>query len=359
MCKATLTYHCYGENPMSDLLCDRVERRRFRQRHAAWLVAAALLAAIVAGVVFASQGTADPTEANGPEPHAVVVANSAIIVFREGLEAVLILAAVLAPLLGTQRRFRRPVALGALVAFAASVGTWFVAQAILGQFSEHADQLQAITGLIAVAVLLVIMNWFLHRVYWTKWIGSRTAQRKRALARGAEAGFIGAQVLGLVALGFSSVYREGFEVVLFLQSLQLRAGTATVLEGVGIGLAGTLAVGVVTFALQRKLPYKRMLVFTGILLGVVLVVMVGGSARTLQDVGWISTTPIGVSFPDWWARWLEVVPTWETVGAQAFAAALVVGSYYAAEWLKVRAPRRRGEEPAVRTSAPELVESGP
>ena len=119
------------------------------------------------------------------------------------------------------------------------------------------------------------MNWFFHKVYWTKWIGKRNAQRKR-VARAAAASSA-AQVLGLVALGFSSVYREGFEVVLFLQSLQLQAGTATVLEGVAIGLAGTAAVGAATFFLQQKLPYKRMLVVTGVMLGVVLVVMVGGS----------------------------------------------------------------------------------
>jgi high-affinity iron transporter len=201
-----------------------------------------------------------------------------------------------------------------------------------------------VTGLIAIAVLLVVMNWFFHKVYWTTWIGKRNAQRKRVLA----GGFVGGQVLGLVALGFSSVYREGFEVVLFLQNLQLQAGSATVLEGVSIGLAATVAVGVATFVLQRKLPYKRMLVVTGVLLGLVLVVMVGGSARTLQQVGWLSTTPIGVRFPGWWARWFELVPTWETVGAQALAALAVVGSYFAAEWLKERRPHRRSEEPAVR-----------
>jgi high-affinity iron transporter len=124
------------------------------------------------------------------------------------------------------------------------------------------------------------------------------------------------------------------------------------MEGVALGLAGTAAVGAATFFLQRKLPYRRMLVLTGILLGVVLVVMVGGSARTLQDVGWLSSTPVGVRFPDWWARWFEVVPTWETLGAQLLAAMLVVGSYLAAEYAKVRAPRRRGEQPAVRTTEP-------
>jgi high-affinity iron transporter len=336
-----------------ELFCETVKSRRWWQTWGAWIFASAIVATVVASVVYASQGTPDPTDATAPEPHAVIVANSAIIVFREGLEAVLILAAVMAPMLGARDRLRRPVAAGAALGFAAAVGTWFVAQAILSQFSQYGDRLQAVTGLLAIAVLLVVMNWFFHKVYWTKWIGSRNAQRKRALAR-AETGFLSAQLLGLLALGVTSVYREGFEVVLFLQSLQLKAGTTTVLEGVALGLAGTAAVGFATFFLQRKLPYRRMLVFTGVLLGVVLVVMVGGSARTLQDVGWLSRTPIGVQFPDWWARWFEVVPTWETLGAQLLAAGLVVGSYFLAEYVKVRAPRRRGENPAVRASEPSV-----
>jgi len=333
---------------MDENFCDDVKARRFAQRYGVWIFATAILGTLIGGVIYASQGTPDPTESAVGTSHAVIVANSAIIVFREGLEAVLIFAAVTASMLGAQRGLRRPVAAGAGVAFAATVATWFLAQAILGQFSRYADQLQAITGLIAIAVLLVVMNWFFHKVYWTKWIGKRNAQRKRALA----GGIIGGQVVGLLLLGFSSVYREGFEVVLFLQTLQLQAGTATVLEGVAIGLAATVAVGVAMFFLQQKLPYKRMLVVTGVMLGVVLVVMVGGSARTLQDVGWLSTTPVGVQFPDWWARWFEVVPTWETIGAQAVAATLVIGSYFAAEWLKVRRPRRQGAPQAVRPVAP-------
>ena len=119
----------------------------------------------------------------------------------------------------------------------------------------------------------------------------RQAQRpaQAALARSAEGGFLAGQASALVLLGFSSVYREGFEVVLFLQTLQLQAGTPAVLEGVAIGLAGTIAVGVVTFFLQQKLPYRRMLVVTG-----------HPSRRRahrhgrrqrppLQDLGWIPT----------------------------------------------------------------------
>jgi high-affinity iron transporter len=317
-----------------ELFCDDVERRRFWQARGIWIFAGAIVATLVGGVIYASRGSADPTAATASQSHAVVVANSAIIVFREGLEAVLIFAAVTASLKG----MRRPVAAGVAVAFAATVATWFLFQGILGQFgASYADELQAVTGLIAIAVLLVVMNWFFHKIYWTKWIGRHNAQRKRVLA----GGFLGGQLLGLVALGFTSVYREGFEIVLFLQNLQLAAGTGTVLEGVAIGLAGTAAVGVATFLLQQKLPYKRMLVVTGVLLGVVLVVMVGGSARTLQDVGWLSSTSIGVEFPGWWGRWFEVVPTWETVGAQCLAALVIVGSYFAAEYLKVRRPTAR------------------
>jgi high-affinity iron transporter len=344
MCKAPLT-GLLGCPPVDDMVfCEDVKQRRFFQTWGVWIFAGAVVATLVGGLIYAAQGPADPTEAAQGTSHAVIVANSAIIVFREGLEAVLIFAAVTASLRG----LRKPVAAGVAVAFAATVATWFLAQAILGQFSRYGDQLQAITGLLAIAVLLVVMNWFFHKVYWTKWIGRHNAQRKRVLA----GGFVGGQVLGLVALGFTSVYREGFEVVLFLQNLQLQAGTGTVLEGVAIGLAGTAAVGLVTFFLQQKLPYKKMLVVTGVMLGVVLVVMTGGSARTLQDLGWLSTTPIGVRFPDWWARWFEVVPTWETVGAQALAAVVVVGSYFAAEHLKVRRPSRGGEQPAVRTAVP-------
>jgi high-affinity iron transporter len=320
---------------------------------AVWLLAGFTAMAVIAGIaVVAQSGSPDPTEATVQQAHAVVVVNSAVIVFREGLEAILIFAAVTAALLGAQSRLRRPVAVGAAVAFAATVATWFVAQAILAQFSAYEDELLALTGLLAIVVLLVIMNWFFHKLYWTRWIAKRNDQRRRALARSAERGLLSGQVAGLVLLGFSSVYREGFEVVLFLQNLQLRAGTATVLEGVAIGLAGTAAVGIVTFFLAQKLPYRRLLVTTGVMLGAVLVVMVGGSARTLQDLGWIPTTPLGVGFPDWLARWFEVVPTYETLTAQALAVILVLGSYLAARHVKVVRPRSRGEQPAFRPDAP-------
>jgi high-affinity iron transporter len=177
-----------------------------------------------------------------------------------------------------------------------------------------------------------------------------------------EAGSVGVQrtILGLVLLGFTSVYREGFEVVLFLQNLRLRYGSGVVLEGVVLGLLLVGAIGWLTFGLQSKLPYKRMLVATGVMLGVVLLVMVGESVQELQQAGWIGTTPIGVAIPGWMGLWFAVFPNVQTIVAQVVAAVLVVGSYFLAEELRVRRPRRRGmevggvAEVTERPSAPEV-----
>jgi high-affinity iron transporter len=318
------------------------------RRTAWWTAGLAILAGLVYLMATARTGPVDPTEAQEHQSHATVVANSAIIVFREGLEAVLIFAAVIASFLGANKARRRPVVLGAACAFGASVVTWFLVQALLDVASPLGPRLEAITGFIAIAVLLVVLNWFVHKVYWSEWIGRHHRQRRKLLARSGAAATI-----GLVALGFTSVYREGFEVVLFLQNLELKAGSATVLEGVALGLAGTAAVGIVTFWLHHKLPYRRMLVLTGALVGVVLVVMIGGTALSFQNLGWLPRHETPFSVPAWMGSWFEMYSYWETLGAQVLAGALVVGSYYLAEYVKVRKPRREGREPvAVRAAAP-------
>src|SRR4051795_4867651 len=316
-------------------------------RLAWWTAGLAVLSALVYLMATASTGPIDPTEARAPQSHATVVFNSAVIVFREGLEAVLIFAAVTASFLGANRARRRPVVAGAATAFVAAVGTWFAAQALLGAAAPLGARLEAITGFIAIAVLLVVLNWFVHKVYWSQWIGRHHRRRRKLLASTGTAA-----TLGLVALGFTSVYREGFEVVLFLQSLELKAGSATVLEGVALGLAGTATVGVLTFWLHHKLPYKKMLVLTGAMVGLVLVVMIGGTAATFQALGCLPQPPLPFALPQWVGAWFEVYPTYETIGIQILAALFVVGSYVLAKHMLVRRPARRGEQPARRAEAP-------
>ncbi len=159
---------------------------------------------------------------------------------------------------------------------------------------------------------------------------------------------------GLVLLGFTSLYREGFEVVLFLQSYHLRLGGAVVLKGALLGLVLTAMVAVLTFVLQQRLPYRKMLITTGILLGVVLLVMVGEQAQEMQLAQWIPTTPVESLqpyLPPWMGLWFAVFPTVETLVAQFIAGVLVIGSYFAAR-------RFGGGEPggtAVEASAPRMA----
>lgn len=269
-----------------------------------------------------------------------VVTNTAIIVFREGLEAILILAALTAALVGQRRSLRKPVLYGSVAALFASALMWVAAQTLLTSLSQYGERLEAIVGLVAVGVLLVVMNWFFHKVYWTGWIKSHNS-RKTKLLGAATGGLISAQVIGLALLGFTSVFREGFETVLFLQALQLSAGTATVLQGVGLGLLAVALVAVITFLLEKKLPYKRMLIVTGVMIGLVLVVMVGQTVRTLQGVGWMPISPIDIDVPYWLGTWFGVFPTWETTIAQILAITFVVGSYFVAEYVRVWKPRRK------------------
>ena len=259
-------------------------------------------------------------------------------------------------MVGTKSVHRRPVALGAVAAFGATLVTWFIAVGIVGQLTESipALQVQAATGLVAIVVLLVIMNWFFHKIYWGGWIRAHNRRRKNLLAHAAsEPNAQGRLYFGLILLGFTSLYREGFEVVLFLQSYNLRLGGAVVLNGALIGLILCAFVAVLTFALQRRLPYRKMLIGTGVLLGLVLLVMVGEEAQEMQLAQWISTTPIpwlDNAVPGWMGMWFALFPNVEGIGLQLVAAILVVGSYLAARI-------SRGSPPAAETELPGVLGS--
>ncbi len=277
---------------------------------------------------------------SGPQSDASVITNSAIIVFREGLEAVLILAALMASLVGPQRHLRRPMLAGVGLALVASAVTWVVAQTVLTSLAVYGEKLEAIVSIVAIGVLLLILNWFYHRVYWQENLQTLHRRKRRVLA-GTGLSIVAAQAVGLVLLGFSSVYREGFETVLFLQAMTLEAGALTVLQGVALGLVGVVAVFVLVIALERRLPHKKMLRATGVLITWVLVVMVGTTVQTMQKVGWIAVTPIeGLELPYWAGLWLGIFPTWQGVIAQAGAAAFVIGSYFAAEGMRKRKRQR-------------------
>jgi high-affinity iron transporter len=113
-----------------------------------------------------------------------------------------------------------------------------------------------------------------------------------------------------------------------------------VLVGVALGLAGTLLVGLAVFVMQAKLPHKKMLIVTGILIGAVLLQMVGKTVNVLQVIGWLPLHPIRwLELPYWTGFWFGLYPTWEGIGLQAAAAIFVIGSYYLAEYMQRRQRR--------------------
>jgi len=310
------------------------------------VAAIAVIAILIWQGIFA-HGAPDPMQPNTSKT--VAALDIGVLVFREGLECILVLAAITTTMTGANSAHRKPVAAGAGVAFIATLITWLIAVRIVDSLSDNmrALDLQAATGLLAVVVLLIIMNWFFHKIYWGGWIRAHNRRRKSLLENGDGSETAKRSLLwGLILLGFTSLYREGFEVVLFLQTYHLRFGGGVVLQGALLGIALSAIVAVLTFILQQKLPYRKMLITTGILLGIVLLVMVGEQAQEMQLAHWISTTPISSLvpvIPKWAGLWFSVYPTYETLIAQGIAAALVVGSYYAARKLGGTAPM--SEEP--------------
>ena len=256
----------------------------------------------------------------------------AVLVFREGLECILVLAAVTANMAGERRSCQRPVVAGSLGALIATVATWFVAIGVLTSLADSipALKLQAATGLLAIIVLLVVMNWFFHKVYWTGWISMHS--RRQAAAdqamrprRGSGSGWPCSASPRSIARGSKSSC--------FCRPTGCGSARPPCFMASASASRLTAIVGILTFVAHRRLPYRRMLVLTGLMLGLVLLVMVGEQAQEMQLANWLPTTPIpslSRYIPDWMGLWFAVFPTAETLAAQALAAAVVVGSYYLA-----------------------------
>jgi high-affinity iron transporter len=329
------------------------------QRWSFYVWVGVILAVAVAGVILgwhSSGGTTDPSDAANAVhmSRTTAVVNSGVLVFREGLETILVLAAITASFRGANAVYKRPVAIGGGIGILATIGTWFLAIGIINLLGGSGFSLQAATGIPAIIVLLIVMNWFFHKVYWTGWI-SHHHKRRRGLLSGDPESNKRALLGGLVLLGFSSIYREGFEIVIFLQNLRVTFGSSVVLEGVALGALFTAATGVLTFSLHARLPYKRLLIITGAMLLVVLVVMVGEEVNEMQLAGWIGTTTVG-HWPAFLGEWFSLFGNVQTIVAQLLAIAIVLGSYFTAEYMRVWRPRKRGQQFAARAARPPAID---
>ncbi len=281
------------------------------------------------GLTFA--GVPNPVAENLSSFAAIL--SSGVLVFREGLEAILVLSAITATMTRKQpKNFGKGISLGAGFGLAATAATWFIVVEALSDINLPELDIQAATGLLAIIVLLIVMNWFFHKIYWTGWITHHTKKGRYILESSEDKS--SKMLRGFILLGFTAIYREGFEVVLFLQQLRLRDGGHIILIGSGIGIILTAIVALLTFKLHKHLPYKKMLVLTGVLLGIVLLVMVGESVQEMQQANWLPVTPAGISIPGWLGTWFSVFPNLQCIFAQIAAATFVLGSYFLARYSK-------------------------
>jgi high-affinity iron transporter len=249
------------------------------------------------------------------------------ILFREGVEAVLIVAILLGALeAGRAADFRRPLAGGVVAAVVASIVTWLLTALVIDIAPLQRELLEAITALVSVAILFTISFWLVAQLERRHWMEFMRARVSAAIGAGTALAFAG--------LGFTAVFREGFETALFYQALLLFAQGLELWVVAGAAVAA-VALGVVAYAILRlgkRLPVKPMLMSAVAVLLLLSVAFVGNAVRSLQVGDWIGVTPVEggwARLPVYVAELTGIHPTREGITAQvALLAVYVVGALY-------------------------------
>ena len=234
--------------------------------------------------------------------------NSALIIVREGLEATLVLAAILAMLKVTGATDAvRYIHLGWVLALFAGVLTWLATQTVLTFSGQNRETMEGFISVFAAVALFYVGYWLHTKSEAKKWQAFIRGKVENALS--------GKKLLGLVGISFFAVYREAFEVVLFYQALWLQNenGHHLIISGFVAGLAVLFALTVGILKLGLNVPLKYFFGATGTLLYIVAFIFAGNGINELQAAGWVSTTPL--KFPPQ-APLLGIYPTLETVAAQ-------------------------------------------
>jgi len=253
---------------------------------------------------------------------------SFVLLLREGFEAILVVAALMAFLAragATERR--RDVAKGAWVAVAASVLTAAVIELLFQITPGQREALEGATMLVATVVLFYVSYWLLSKIEVAKWNAFVKGRMEDALSTGSS--------FALASVAFLAVYREGFETILFYKALLTSAGSAaggggTTAVAAGVA-AGALALLVVYVAIDRfgmKIPLKPFFAVTSGMLYYMAFVFAGKGIADLQEGGLVRTTVL-----DWAPRVpvLGIYPTAESLALQGLLVALLA---FAIVWLQ-------------------------
>jgi high-affinity iron transporter len=271
----------------------------------------------------------------------IAFAFSFTILFREGVEAVLLIAILLGSLAaGSAANYKRPLGLGVLAAIVASGITWVLATLVIDIAPVNRELLEAITALFAVVVLIGVSFWLVQRLEHKRRMEFMRSRTAAAIAAGSTAAFVG--------LGFTAVYREGFETVLFYQALSLfAAGLALwVWLGIAAAVVALAGVGYAILGLGKKLPLKPMLITGASVLLLLSVAFAGNAVRSLQDADVLSITPVHggwARLPVFVAELTGIHPTRQGLIAQAVLLAIFALGAAWVFWLAPLRARRTSE----------------
>src|SRR3954462_4371025 len=293
------------------------------------------VADVRAGLVASDRVLAD----KGVAAPAVAFAFSFSILFREGIEAVLLIAILLGSLsAGSAQNFKRPLGWGVLAAGGAPPLTGALATLVIDIAPLSREVLEAVTALLAVVVLIAVSFWLVSRLEHRRRPEFMRARVASAMAAGTTVAFVG--------LGFTAVYREGFETVLFYQALSLFAEGLTlwvVLRGVPAA-AALGAPGYAILKLGKQLPLKPMLITGASILLLLSVAFAGNAVRSLQSADIVQATPVSSPrLPVFLAELTGIHPTREGLALQAvMLLVFVLGAAWVFAWQPARRRRRQG-----------------
>ncbi len=243
------------------------------------------------------------------------------IIVREGFEAILIIAALIAFLIKSRNQARiKSIHLGVVIAILASFATAYIIHEVLHLNMASQELLEGWIMLVAVAVLFSVSYWLVSKIDNKKWQEYINKQMRGALSKG--------NTLTLSVVAFISVYREGFETVLFYKALYLYAEGAT--SGIIPGfLAGCVVLAGVFYlinTLGMRIPIKWFFGFTSVLLYYMAFTFMGKGLHELQ-MGEQLTMTAANFLPN--IPWLGIYPTWETfIGQGALFGAFVFALIY-------------------------------
>jgi high-affinity iron transporter len=261
--------------------------------------------------------------------------DAAIILFREGFEALLVVAALLAFLQRSGNEDKRGwIWGGAGVGIGASLVVAVVAQVVLSRAVANVGRelIEGVTGLVAAAMLLYMGYWLHSKASLASWQEYIRTQSTAALKRNS--------LIGLAVIAFLAVFREGAETVLFYVGIAPSIALHDLVLGLGLGLAGLAVLAVLMLGLGVRVPVRPFFLAATVLIYYLCFKFVGTSIHALQVSGWLPSTPAPY-LPSW--DFLGLFPTWETTCAQLLVLLLIVLISVAPS---LRAGFQRGASPA-------------